>query len=132
MSEKSEYKVEVKNLTKYFGDLHVLNDISFNVKKGEFICIIKLRRRTGKTVNIRLHLTQKPFGGQGTLPVQRRQHPLGSIQRIGRVRRLCHAVGIYEKRIAGADLQLIFPVPGVFHSRQDKAVGIPEQFKFSP
>ena len=31
MSEKSEYKVEVKNLTKYFGDLHVLNDISFNV-----------------------------------------------------------------------------------------------------
>ena len=27
MSEpKSEYKVEVKNLTKYFGDLHVLND----------------------------------------------------------------------------------------------------------
>lgn len=30
MSEpKSEYKVEVKNLTKYFGDLHVLNDISF-------------------------------------------------------------------------------------------------------
>lgn len=94
--------------------------------------IIKLRRRTGKTVNIRLHLTQKPFGGQGTLPVQRRQHPLGSIQRIGRVRRLCHAVGIYEKRIAGADLQLIFPVPGVLHSRQDKAVGIPEQFKLSP
>ena len=41
MSEpKSEYKVEVKNLTKYFGDLHVLNDISFNVRKGEFICIV--------------------------------------------------------------------------------------------
>lgn len=36
MSEpKSEYKVEVKNLTKYFGDLHVLNDISFNVRKGD-------------------------------------------------------------------------------------------------
>ena len=41
MSEpKSEYKVEVKNLTKYFGDLHVLNDVSFNVRKGEFICIV--------------------------------------------------------------------------------------------
>lgn len=37
---KQEYKVEVKNLTKYFGDLHVLNDISFNVKKGEFICVV--------------------------------------------------------------------------------------------
>lgn len=38
--EKSEYKVEVKNLTKYFGDLHVLDDISFNIKKGEFVCIV--------------------------------------------------------------------------------------------
>lgn len=35
-----EYKVEVKNLTKYFGSLHVLNDISFNIKKGEFICVV--------------------------------------------------------------------------------------------
>ena len=41
MSEpKSEYKVAVKHLTQYFGDLHVLNDISFNVRKGEFICIV--------------------------------------------------------------------------------------------
>lgn len=35
-----DYKVEVKNLTKYFGSLHVLNDISFNIKKGEFICVV--------------------------------------------------------------------------------------------
>ncbi|MHB1394333.1 MAG: ABC transporter ATP-binding protein [Clostridia bacterium] len=41
MSEsKQEFKVEVKNLTKYFGDLHVLNDISFNIKKGEFVCVV--------------------------------------------------------------------------------------------
>jgi NitT/TauT family transport system ATP-binding protein len=41
MSEvKQEYKVEVKNLTKYFGDLHVLDDISFNIKKGEFVCVV--------------------------------------------------------------------------------------------
>jgi sulfonate transport system ATP-binding protein len=37
---KSEYKVEVTNLTKYFGSLHVLNDISFKVRKGEFICVV--------------------------------------------------------------------------------------------
>ena len=36
----SEYKVEVHNLTKNFGSLKVLNDISFNVKKGEFVCIV--------------------------------------------------------------------------------------------
>jgi len=36
----SEYKVEVDNLTKYFGKLHVLNDISFKVKNGEFVCVV--------------------------------------------------------------------------------------------
>ncbi|WP_312692780.1 ABC transporter ATP-binding protein [Caproiciproducens sp.] len=41
MSESNqEYKIEVKNLTKYFGDLHVLNNISFNIKKGEFVCVV--------------------------------------------------------------------------------------------
>lgn len=41
MNLKNEnYKVEVKNLTKYFDDLHVLNNISFNIKKGEFLCVV--------------------------------------------------------------------------------------------
>lgn len=35
-----EVKVMVKSLTKSFGDLLVLNDISFNVNKGEFLCIV--------------------------------------------------------------------------------------------
>ncbi len=38
MSE--EYKVKVEHLTKYFGDLHVLDDVSFNIKKGEFLCVV--------------------------------------------------------------------------------------------
>lgn len=36
----NQYKVEVHNLTKNFGSLKVLNDISFNIKKGEFVCIV--------------------------------------------------------------------------------------------
>lgn len=39
MSEQ-EYKVRVEHLTKYFGDLHVLDDVSFNIKKGEFLCVV--------------------------------------------------------------------------------------------
>jgi sulfonate transport system ATP-binding protein len=35
-----DVKIKVRNLTKYFGDLHVLNDISFDVKKGEFLCVV--------------------------------------------------------------------------------------------
>lgn len=35
-----EYKVRVENLTKNFGNLKVLNNISFQIKKGEFICVV--------------------------------------------------------------------------------------------
>ena len=38
MSE--EVKVRVENLTKCFGDLKVLDEVSFNIKKGEFVCIV--------------------------------------------------------------------------------------------
>ena len=40
MSNQDEYKVRVEHLTKYFGDLHVLDDVSFNIKKGEFLCVV--------------------------------------------------------------------------------------------
>ncbi|MBQ2867783.1 MAG: ATP-binding cassette domain-containing protein, partial [Firmicutes bacterium] len=40
MGNKSEYKVQVRNLTKKFGDLLVLDDISFDVKENEFLCIV--------------------------------------------------------------------------------------------
>lgn len=33
-------KVEVRNLTKRFGDLLVLDNVSFDVKEGEFLCIV--------------------------------------------------------------------------------------------
>lgn len=33
-------KVEVKNLTKRFGDLLVLDNLNFNIKKNEFVCVV--------------------------------------------------------------------------------------------
>lgn len=38
MSEQT--KVKVRNLTKSFGDLLVLDDISFDIRKGDFVCIV--------------------------------------------------------------------------------------------
>jgi sulfonate transport system ATP-binding protein len=38
--EVRKKKVQVKNLNKKFGDLVVLNDISFDVYDGEFLCIV--------------------------------------------------------------------------------------------
>lgn len=40
MEQKKIPKVQVKNLTKKFGDLLVLDDISFQVEEGEFLCIV--------------------------------------------------------------------------------------------
>lgn len=40
MEQKKVPKVQVKNLTKKFGDLLVLDDISFQVEEGEFLCIV--------------------------------------------------------------------------------------------
>lgn len=33
-------KVEVKNLTKRFGDLLVLDNLNFNIKRNEFVCVV--------------------------------------------------------------------------------------------
>ncbi|WP_084448619.1 ABC transporter ATP-binding protein [Desulfovibrio inopinatus] len=38
--EQREVKIEVKNLTKRFGDLLVLDNISFDVAEGEFVAIV--------------------------------------------------------------------------------------------
>ena len=40
MEQKKLPKVQVQNLTKRFGDLLVLDDISFQVEDGEFLCIV--------------------------------------------------------------------------------------------
>ena len=39
MCSKDENIVVVNHLTKSFGELLVLDDISFRIKKGEFLCI---------------------------------------------------------------------------------------------
>lgn len=40
ISSTQKNKVVVRNLTKSFGDLVVLDDISFEIKEGEFFCIV--------------------------------------------------------------------------------------------
>ncbi len=37
---ENEVKVQVSHMTKRFGDLLVLDDISFQVNKGEFLCVV--------------------------------------------------------------------------------------------
>ena len=54
-----DYAVEVKNLTKNYGELVALNNISFNVKKGEIFGFIG-PNGAGKTTTIRVLTTLLP------------------------------------------------------------------------
>ena len=40
MEDERTVKIKVQNLSKHFGDLVVLDDISFNIHKGEFLCVV--------------------------------------------------------------------------------------------
>lgn len=37
---EQEYKVEVRHLCKNFGELEVLKDCTFNIRRGEFVCVV--------------------------------------------------------------------------------------------
>lgn len=78
----AEHKVEVSNLSKSFGDLEVLDDISFNVKEGEFLCIVG-PTGCGKTTFLNsLTTLYEPTSGEiliDGVPVNLREHDLAYI-----------------------------------------------------
>ena len=56
--------IDVKNLKKSFGDVHVLKGITTHVNKGECICIIG-PSGSGKSTFLRcLNLLEEPSGGE--------------------------------------------------------------------
>ena len=56
--------IEVKHLSKSFGDHKVLRDIDFSVNKGEVVCIIG-SSGSGKSTLLRcINLLEKPTGGE--------------------------------------------------------------------
>ena len=59
----AEAIIQVKNLHKYFGRLHVLNDISFEVHPREVVCLIG-RSGSGKSTLLRcLNFLEEPTSG---------------------------------------------------------------------
>lgn len=75
-------KVRVNNLTKRFGDLLVLDDISFDVKQGEFLCIVG-PTGCGKTTFLNsLTRLYEPTSGEILIsgePVDMKKHNLAYI-----------------------------------------------------
>lgn len=77
-----ESKVSVRNMTKKFGDLLVLDDVSFDVRKGDFLCVVG-PTGCGKTTFLNcLTKLYKPTGGEILIdgePVDLKKHNISYI-----------------------------------------------------
>ncbi|MBN2439604.1 MAG: ABC transporter ATP-binding protein [Deltaproteobacteria bacterium] len=64
MAKEAEYAIEVENLTKRYGDLLAVNDISFNVRKGEVFAFLG-PNGAGKTTTAEIVETiRRPTAGK--------------------------------------------------------------------
>jgi len=67
MSEKTDYAIEVENLTKRFGELRAVDNISFTVKRGEVFALLG-PNGAGKTSTVEIIDTiRTPTSGKVTL-----------------------------------------------------------------
>jgi len=84
MTNETGYAIEVEKLTKRYGDLLAVNDISFTVKKGEVFALLG-PNGAGKTTTVEIINTiRPPTSGKVTLlgmDVTKRKHDI--VRRIG-------------------------------------------------
>ena len=67
MTKKAEHAIEVENLTKRYGDLLAVNDLSFNVRQGEIFALLG-PNGAGKTTTVEIIDTiRMPTSGKVTL-----------------------------------------------------------------
>ncbi|MGA2107651.1 MAG: ABC transporter ATP-binding protein [Syntrophorhabdales bacterium] len=84
MTRKAEHAIEVENLTKRYGDLPAVNNISFNVRRGEVFALLG-PNGAGKTTTVEIIDTiRTPTSGRVTLfgmDVTKKKHDI--VPRIG-------------------------------------------------
>jgi len=84
MAKPTEHAIEVENLTKRYGDLLAVNDISFNVRKGEVFAFLG-PNGAGKTTTVEIiDMIRKPTSGKVRLlgmDVTKEKHAI--VPRIG-------------------------------------------------
>lgn len=79
---KNDVKVEVRNLTKQFGDLLVLDDMSFTINRGEFLCVVGptgCGKSTFLNCLTRIHLPSKGELYIDGVPADPRKHNISFV-----------------------------------------------------
>jgi ABC-2 type transport system ATP-binding protein len=84
MTKEAEHAIEVEKLTKRYGDLLAVDDVSFNVRKGEVLALLG-PNGAGKTTTVEIIDTiRMPTSGKVTLlgmDVEKKKHDI--VPRIG-------------------------------------------------
>jgi ABC-2 type transport system ATP-binding protein len=116
--DRTEVMIEVEGLSKHFGDLRAVDDVSFTVNKGEIFSFLG-HNGAGKTTTIRM-LTGRsnPTSGRATIAgmdiVQQREQILPIINVVPEDQNL------YERLTGRANLELFADLYGVSHDRVDE------------
>ena len=80
----AEKIIDIKHLQKHFGDLQVLNDVDFNVDKGEVVTVIG-SSGSGKSTLLRcINLLEIPDGGEIVFEGQDREILLEFVYQVSR------------------------------------------------
>lgn len=114
--------LKVRNLNKSFGDKVILNDISFDVNKGETVAIIG-PSGSGKSTTLRcINLLEKPDSGSLTLAGKTYDYAALSKQDISNIRKSTAMVfqnfSLYENKTAIQNITLPL-IKGKGYSKKD-------------
>lgn len=113
--------IEVKGLTKYYGQLAAIEDVSFSVDKGEVLGFLG-PNAAGKTTTMRI-LTGFSPPSRGTAVVAGYDIKVNPIEVKRRVGYLPESVPLYGEMLVSKFLQYVAEVKGVDRGRRRVEVG---------